>query len=93
MPQQGRVQEVLLPITRGSPWRTSCWWPFGSGAEEASGVASGCWGLPGKSWGCVMAGNSRGAQGGATAWGHGRRNERGQWGWLPPSGTRCKGWR
>lgn len=45
-PQWGRVREVLLPITRGSPWRTSCWWPFGAG--EASGVASGCWVLPGK---------------------------------------------
>lgn len=62
-PISGRGAGGAVAITHGNPWRTSCWWLsewlFGSGAGGASGVDSGCWGLPGKSWGCVMAGSCR----------------------------------
>jgi len=54
------MRELLLPVTRRSPWRTSCWWPFGYGAGGGSGVASGCWGLPGESRGCVTVGGAQG---------------------------------
>lgn len=43
-------REMLLPITRGSPWCTSCWWQFDAGGT--SGTAGGHWGLAGESQGC-----------------------------------------
>lgn len=59
-PWLGCVQEVLLPITHGSSWCTSCWWQHGA---EVPGDG---WGLVGERQGacvCVTAAPHGCAQG------------------------------
>lgn len=85
---------MLLPVTHVSPWRTSVWWLYGPGSEQVFGVAIGFWDLPGKSWGCAMAGKEE-RLGGCHS--KGTLQERIQIastvGPAPASGIRHQGWR